>query len=89
MTNLYMWVAVVVVLSVVPYTRLGQRRHKQDWWGPQTTVAAAIWLVDLTCSLVSCCIYTQTGLDGGLIDNTMPSLARLCGDLPPGSKAFA
>ena len=30
-TNLYMWVAVVVVLSVVPHTRLGQRRHKQDW----------------------------------------------------------
>ena len=69
--------------------KTGQRRHKQDWWGPQTTVAAATWLVDLTRRLVSCCIYTQTGLDGGLIDNTTLSLARPCGGFPPGSKAFA
>ena len=67
-TCTYVWVA-VVVLSVVPHTRLGQGRQERARLVGSTRVHK-IWLRHrrLTCRLAPC-TYTHRIFDAGLLDN--------------------
>jgi len=67
-TCTYVWVA-VVVLSVVPHTRLGQGRQERARLVGSTRVHK-LWLrhLRLTCRLAPC-TYTHIIFDAGLLDN--------------------
>jgi len=91
-TCTYVWVA-VVVLSVVPHTRLGQGRQERARLVGSTRVHK-LWprhLAFLRAVLppALCILHTEVLMLALLTTNTTPSLARHSGGFLPGSKAFA
>jgi len=65
--------------------KTGQRRHKQDWWGPHGSTKT----VDLTCHLAARPTHKHALTLALLTTNATPSLAHHSGGFLPGSKAFA